>query len=349
MLPSLNEGVFDLEEKILTKRALALIGVCDEFYDLYFSIDSILEKSYKDLKNHSHSGCVSLSQIEKYSKPQIRMLLNNFLNKYTHLFTNDFDKLHPNSKAINSLKLLEANKVGALTLEYKMVSFDAFLHEFEEFIVQIIVQRKRYDDVTVNYHSVKREILKHFTLIVNSCFDNIRVTESHKKINFEELIIFKNLSATTCNRNHHQVNSDIVIVPLLNSNEFVRLPVHKCDTCGKKFIGNETLHIYEEVFGKMIISVRKDVVSDDRYTRFTRESELHKTGYNVVEGNMLQSERRTLLIKLLEMEILTTFQICRDIENAIRIFKGEERYERAVEKWRSDLFFISEYVKENLQ
>ena len=64
---------------------------------------------------------------------------------------------------------------------------------------------------------------------------------------------------------------------------------------------------------------------------------------------MSQSERRTLLIKLLEMEILTTFQICRDIENAIRIFKGEERYERAVEKWRSDLFFISEYVKENLQ
>lgn len=348
MFQSVNKGVLDLEEKILTEKALALIGIYDEFSDLYFSIASVFENSFNELKNRSHRGIVSLSQIEKYSRTRIRTLLNEFLIKHTYLFTKDYEELHPNSMAMNSLRLIQVKQIGASSLEYQMVPFNAFVNQFEEFVLNVIFQRKSYNDVAINYDSVKRELLDHVNSIVNSCMDKIKVKESSKQIDVQELIVFKNLSVISCNKNQHIVNSDVIIIPLLNSDEFVRLPVHKCDTCGKIFIGNETLRIYEKIFGKMIVSVRKDFSSEEEYREFLGESNLHKAGYNVVEGNMSQSERRKLLIKLLETEMLTDFQIRKDIENAIRIFKGVPRFERAVKKWQSDLFFISEYMKENL-
>ena len=78
---------------------------------------------------------------------------------------------------------------------------------------------------------------------------------------------------------------------------------------------------------------------------FTAESPLHQLGYNVIAGKLTEKERQTILVKIYEKKWLTFFQIQRDLEKAIRIFQYRSHYQAAVMKWKSDLYFISEYVK----
>ena len=63
---------------------------------------------------------------------------------------------------------------------------------------------------------------------------------------------------------------------------------------------------------------------------------------------MTETERRSLLVTFLTTNTFSHFEICRDIENAIRIFDGQARFVNAVSKWKSDLMFIGEFVKEEM-
>ena len=75
------------------------------------------------------------------------------------------------------------------------------------------------------------------------------------------------------------------------------------------------------------------------------ESQLHSYGYNVVEGQMSEIERRNLLIRLLQSGEMTYFEICRDIKNAIHTQQHLAFRASAVAKWKSDLAFLSKYIE----
>ena len=142
----------------------------------------------------------------------------------------------------------------------------------------------------------------------------------------------------------------MLTVNALAAADNVLIPVHHCETCNRTFIGEETLKFYENRFGKLAVCVTHDTSANSTgaYGELNSESLLHKLGYNVVEGELSQTERRKFLIYLIEGKKISFFQACRDIENAIKIFEYRPTYRRAVQRWREDLAFINEYMENNL-
>ena len=116
------------------------------------------------------------------------------------------------------------------------------------------------------------------------------------------------------------------------------------NNCGKIFIGNEALKLYEKNFGKLVIDSQKDTPIENDYAFYSNESKLHQMGYNVVAGEYSEKQRQDILVHLYEKGIMSVFEIERDIENAIHIFKYRRKYQLAVSKWKTDLEFFQKYI-----
>ena len=130
------------------------------------------------------------------------------------------------------------------------------------------------------------------------------------------------------------------------SRHYIDVPVHHCLTCGKVFIGNQTLNVYTKTFGMFLLRRNDDVNFDNTiYDSFREKSNLYKTGYNVQRFGMAEADRHSLLKRLIDSKQMDYSSICSDINDDINRFQYVPRYFDAVEKWKSDLKFIGDYVK----
>ena len=158
------------------------------------------------------------------------------------------------------------------------------------------------------------------------------------------LFVFDALNKTKCKRSQHRVTPRKYYANHLDDKKIVALPVHYCETCGRYMIGAQSLSILRTYLGKMIFRTI-NLYPDDGYTwNCLKESELHKLGYNVVEGKLSFAERRTILISILDGKQLSFFEVVATIEQNIRTFESNHRMQNAVRKWREDLRFINEYM-----
>ena len=96
-------------------------------------------------------------------------------------------------------------------------------------------------------------------------------------------------------------------------------------------------------YGLLCAECTSETPKRTNFSKYDDESKLHQYGYNVVDGELSERERQNLLAFLFDNKIMTYFEICRDIENAISIFDGRPKYALALEKWRRDLKYIGEY------
>lgn len=62
----------------------------------------------------------------------------------------------------------------------------------------------------------------------------------------------------------------------------------------------------------------------------------------MIAGQESESDRRKRIMMLIKNGFMTNEAICRDIENAIRIFESNPKMYSALQKWRSDLRFTRE-------
>lgn len=320
----------------LNAKNLALLGLLDRCHQLYHDIDTIYAVEFEH----------TMWPQDTKTMPKIRRLLDAFLSNTTYLFTQDYLYLHPNSAAMKKARFfLECRHTKPLHLEYKMVSFSAFLKILQEFVATILCRRKSYDHIYISMEKAIELINENITSLVNSMSkSHIDSFSIHENQAVDQLIVFQSLSLISCNTKAHDIISDWICVKALKSGQSIRLPVHVCKTCGRIFVGYETLKVFEEIYGKFLVRIIAEKNCDEFYDyAFNGESELHQYGYNVVEGKMSEAERRLLLVTLLREKKLTQFQIVRDIEKAIQIFDGDCRFVNAVSKWKSDLLFISEY------
>lgn len=127
------------------------------------------------------------------------------------------------------------------------------------------------------------------------------------------------------------------------------MPVHYCKTCKRYLCGRLSFSLYKDFFGRFIIETCDLLLGRDDSWSLDSESKLHRFGYNVINGRLSSLERRNILISLLESKKMSFFEITATIEQNIRIFEGNYRMFKAIEKWRSDLRFINDYVLDKLQ
>ena len=329
----------DEMKNIFNKQTLAQIGVLDEFYDLYMELGDIYFQKHLEMLEKG----IHLFQLRKYAISAVKKAVDKFLEDKAYLFTDEYKYIHPNNETINALNFLEykhgpLNK-SAFKITIKAESFEAFIEEMYELATVIIYSRVLREKPRANIEYITHKVNDQFKKIIEQ---NTPKKLTHTNISpLVEVIVFKSLTNISCNINEHTVINDRIEVSLIESKETVSLPVHRCIDCGRVFIGNETLKEYQKMYGKMLITAREESICNNELYGVFGESQLHRAGYNVVEGKTSQEQRRCLLDKLIESGSMSEFEICRDIINAINIFKNRIGYEKAVSKWREDLMYVT--------
>ena len=287
---------------------------------------------------------------------KVRKICEPLLNEYTFVFIDDDFKIHATAKGFEMFSFLDVNirrpsKTGDYpTFVWRKKSFSSFLIEIQYTVTRIIHNRTIREKPSYDFTRLSDEInehIKNVALISETKY--VKPLKAEESTADEILFIFDKLSSTLCYRYNHPVVPEIIAVDCLNVDRKIILPVHYCKFCKKYCIGRITLEIFEKNYGKLIIEKR---MLDDYggFQNFRSESKLHSLGYNVINGEMTESERHKLLVYLLESRKISYLEICSTIEGNIQLFKDSYRHSLAVKKWKEDLKFIGKYMiraKEN--
>ena len=325
----------------LTKNNLAYIGVLDDFYQLYTEIKNLYSMHSEELKKLS-------SSVDKKLMKDSKIILNEFFKKHTRIFTNEFMWLHPNTQTIQMFHyfVLDYIEKDCLKITIQFVGFSKFLKVIQKMASELVYIKLIRNNVKICQENAYEKVNNHILMLVDYYKPKVLPYMGiDKDAIVAELITFNNLSSIICNREQHNIIPRNIWVEQIDLSGVIRLPVHYCEKCNKYFIGIETLNIYQKEYGKLLVKVNKAFESNDIDFSFLDESDLHKYGYNVLEGGMTEKERQELLVALLNSGRMTFFDIRRDIHFAIKLFKYNPRFNNAVEKWKKDLYFISEFQK----
>jgi hypothetical protein len=332
---------------ILNVESLLQLGIFEETYDLYYTICECYESTYCIAKEMPG---FYVGTWEKLALKESRKGLDNFFLKNGYLFSQEYPRFHLNVEGKRYFYMLNIKKgKEPCTIDVSIITFKKFLKVLFTTIVGILTQRTRSDKPQIDSKVVESRIEEHFT----ECVKQKVLFKSHEKESFvphsSTLIVFKNLSRISCNTKNHSIIPKLITVDRMNDDVRVVLPVHYCETCNRVFVGNQTLSLFEKKYGHLLVDVdRSEFVGYNKSENFvfTGESKLHNLGYNVVRDNYTKSERQKLLLFLYERNKISYFEICRDLENAIRIFKSVPKFENAVRSWQDDLQFINEHCIE---
>ena len=158
-------------------------------------------------------------------------------------------------------------------------------------------------------------------------------------------------STFKCMRNNHKLQNIDAFVGIMDKKGEIKqtkIPAGYCEKCDIFFIMEST---YEELKGKGILACR---VSDEKTylkngvsangMQLAHESILMQYGYNVSQNSRVtEATRRKILALLVDNEILTRTDIIGYLDFFINQRKNMNNMKVAIEKWKSDREFISQY------
>lgn len=331
------------EEYLLTPQNLVYMNLCEPFYELYEEYKNILSNAISKLKN-DNLRYLSADQIYREANKQSRMLFNNFLEKYTYIFTDSFEHIYTNIIFMNRIGLIKVTQQFQLTLKYSFLSFADFLKNLEFGIVGMLCNRKeRKYSITLDERITLTQVNAHIQKIAEiGKSEQLETKNDNVKI-CKKLIIYKRLKLISCSQWKHHIETSFCFCEL-NDHHVIKLPIHICEICNKQFIGEKTLELYEKNYGKLSVIKMRDIPSPNDGFSFNDQSELYKMGYNVKENGLTEKQRKELLQHIIDTKQMTPFEIIRDLENAIKIHEHIYSNRFAVNKWKEDLFFVNEYV-----
>lgn len=325
---------------------LAIMGLYDAVYDMYVDLQAIYNSAIEQLDTSTLSFP---DKADDACRSQVRQVLEGFLSSHTSFFSRDYEKLHINAYGLKGFSMLEAKHgTRALQVIISDITFHSFLESFFMVVVRTIAQRRNRQYPSKEIDVVFEEVNQHINSLAAQYRKRIPITQANSIYREDnQLFVYSQFSLISCNQKKHTIVSDIFCAEKLDGTGFYHLPIHRCATCGRKFAGKYTLDFYQKEFGKIRVAVQKDLTTDNprAFEGLKAESQLHSYGYNVVEGQMSETERRNLLIRLLQSGEMTYFEICRDIKNAIHTQQHLSFRAPAVAKWKSDLEFLSKYIE----
>lgn len=325
---------------------LAVMGLYDAVYDMYVDLQAIYNSAIEQLDTSTLSFP---DKADDACRSQVRQVLEGFLSSHTSFFSRDYDILHINAYGMKGFSMFETkHRARALQVTIRYITFHSFLEELFLVVVRTIAQRRNRQYPGNEIDVVFEDVNQHIDSLAAQYRKRIPVPPANRIVNEDtHLFVYYQFSLISCNQKKHTIVSDTFCAEKLDGSGFYNLPIHRCATCGRKFAGKYTLDFYQREFGKIRVAVQKDLTTDNpsAFEDLKPESELHSQGYNVVEGQMSETERRNLLIRLLQSEEVTYFEICRDIKNAIHTQQHLPFRAPAVAKWKSDLEFLSKFIE----
>lgn len=324
---------------------LAVMGMYDTVYGMYVDLLTIYNSAIEQLDTSTLSFP---DKADNVCRSQVRQALDSFLSHHTSFFSRDYEKLHINAYGLKGFSMFET-KPGASGLQVTVrdITFHSFLEELFMVVVRVIAQRRNRQYPGSEIDVVFEEMNQHIVSLAAQYRKRIPVTQTNGAISIDhQLFVYSQFAIISCNHKKHTIVSDTLYVEKLDGTGFYILPIHRCTTCGRKFVGKYTLDYYQREYGKIRVNAQKDCDADHPtgFTSLRLESELHSHGYNVVEGQLSESERRGLLIQLLKSGEMTYFEISRDIKNSIHMQQHLPFRAHALAKWKSDLEFLSKYI-----
>ena len=327
---------------------LAIMGLYDTVYDMYTNLRTIYGTA---IEQFDSTHLPFPRKADDACRSQVRRVLDAFLSHHTSFFSRDYDKLHINAYGLNDFSMLDVQHgKKPLHITVRFITFHSFLDELFCIIIRIIAQRRNRQYPEREIDVVFEEVNQHIDSLATQYRKRILVTPSNRMVcEDNHLFVYSQFSLISCNQKKHTIVSDTFCAEKIDGSGFYNLPVHRCTSCGRKFIGKYTLDFYQREYGKIYVAVQKDCDTDQpsAFTGLHPETKLHSLGYNVVEGQMSETDRRNLLILLLQSGKITYFEICRDIKNAIHTQQHLPFRTPAVAKWKSDLIFLSNYIEDH--
>lgn len=343
-------------EYACTPERLALLGAFDDVYTAYEEILCLQDNYINQKLVYDENGKIkrwpSVMDIKKECKAGYKKILNRFFKNNIKVFTDDYNNLNVNDDSLKSCCFYysEPDRKRMLTIRFRPINLKEFSESLEIIAAELLIQRRwRHQKKYFKLEEVIDEINSRIFASASKAWKDRIVTSTgawYQKP-LPDLIVFKTLNTISCRLKEHTLIQDVSLVPTLGNNDrFIKLPIHRCETCGKLFVGYETYKLFVQEYGTLCFGKTPDEGSGITFDGFAKESELHRYGYNVIEGNLSERERHRIMELLIRTKTMTYFEICRDIENAINIFDGRTKYFQACEKWKRDLKYIGEFVSE---
>ena len=364
----------------LTPRSLALIGILDETYDFYMSIseqwidfisdweEMCITQAKKQKRfdrfceyylNKGTLPIIPYELLQKFEKKQARRTAS-FIQDHISIFSNECTKFHLCREAtvgFAPITVRPSTRVTPKSGEFvtQHITFSSFVRWIEILVWRQFCIWKRKELPHLPRETIETAVFSILESRINElaslgrCERICRDKQAGIETSFstEPLYVFKSLSNISCNLKKHTITPDTQEIYAASEHAYITIPVHICLNCHRKFIGYETLKQFSKSYGKLFVLTRDDLSNydDSVFNCFSNESKLHTLGYNVVNGEMSESDRHELLKYLISTKQISYFEVCRDIEQAIRIFSSSTRHQIAVQKWMNDLKFIGEYIK----
>lgn len=329
-----------------TPANLAVLGALDDFYDVYCAIESVYDKQRKlYVEQNGSEKTLWPMDLDEMARKEVRNLCEPLINKYKYLFDPDQGYIFATAFGFRVFSYLNVTTDFVnFKQTVKYISFREFLERFQLVVIRILHKRITKEKPKYAFERLVAEINARIDSLARAKASTCKVDISSSPATTAPLYLFDMLSSTLCYRNNHPVVPACFVADLANGTGQLILPVHYCNYCEKYFIGTKTLAQFEKDYGKVIVDRRKMSDTDDGFSSFRTESKLHQLGYNVIDGNMSEEERRRLLIYLLDHKRITYLEICSTIEQNIRLFQFSYRHQLAVTKWKSDLKYIGDYI-----
>ncbi len=330
---------------IFSESNLFIMGLHDTVHQLYNSLVDL----YDGVASRTSKETLSfIGKVDACCEAEAVRLIDRFISSYTHFFIPDEARLHIIGTSLRTFSMLQTKKgKKPLQIEVSIISYKTFLEKLFDLIVCVVLRRRWEDKPRLSYEIVEAEILERMNGILSQYRKNMLLEQADDfTVSSGELFVYANFSSLSCNLKHHKVIPEQYIAKRASGSGYVVLSVHRCETCGRIFIGKYTLSLYESEFGKLDVLIRQDNDwnGTGSFEGIGFETQLHREGYTVSTNRLSECERRALLIRLLETKKMDYFEIVRDIKTAINTQKHLPGRTMHVERWKSDLDFLRQYM-----
>lgn len=328
-----------LKADVLDKDLLLRLGLYDEFHDVYEELRDLCSDIGIPASYEVFEGVYQISKIRKNDEPDI---IKKFAPKVIDLVKEQWGYFQdipiPDDDILKKRYRENWNTVIGSEPIYRKgqhitrifcISFNVFLLRimdvmFDSRWIPLETEQKLKVQLEEIYNDTQEVSLLPGTVILDGIL--------------QELMVYKTLYNISCNINKHKVIA--AVGTLQTEDREVSIPIHYCSDCRKAFIGKESLKFYQKLCGDF----QTDISEEPDYYGDLGKSELYRYGYNVRADGMSRKQRRNLLIRLYETKKMTDFQIRRDIEKNIFMFKNNKFFKFAVRKWNDDLEFFNQYL-----
>lgn len=344
------------------------------FYGIYHGVSSdeiLLLKEYKgEIKNYFEEEFDSIWSLDNlvieypYTDPLFDFWMTN-LEKATKSGKLEWDKENENtycttygksdikininldSKYGNSELLYVRDGEGGTGLRFGNRCTDVYIElgkgdESTE-VIEGVTNTERNDrilrlaDVIEKVHSNRNDIINYNSLPL-------------KKMEHSDVLI-KTKSMICHNREHYitPVRGIVKLLNIDNSEINYEIYVGYCKSCNENYVFTRDYNEMLKVGTPLCTVYDNGKEGHKKFTefKFKSQSVLNAMGYSVdATSDLSKEERQSILKEALDKQLVTTHDLLSFLNWLIKTRETQVRMDQAVEKWKIDYKFVSEYQKE---